>query len=221
MYTHPVLFTRVRPVLQAASPLGAQLAMPFETLGARLIFLCFHAFPGLRPLFQLLQRRCVRVFHRLDALMVLWGEGRLPAPRPVAAAAARGSRVGASRELQLEMMRLMRARGHRTGPAWLTRFMPPMSLATCQFEAWLEEARARQFLDECPQAARLLRPILRMLGARHPWIDADLARHAPAMAEMAEAPLAPPPARRSSEESGPYRRSGDVWRMAVIPPQIE
>ena len=221
MYVNPFLFTRFQYALPATSPLGAQLAGAFEALGARLIFLCGHAFPGLQPLFALLQRRCNRVFHRLDALMVLWSEGRLPAPRPAAAPLARARRPGPSRELQREMMRLMRARGHRTGPAWLTRFMPPMSLATCRFENWLEEARARQFLDECPQAARLLRPILRMLGVQHRWIDADLAARAPAVTEMAEAPVAPPPARRWSEESGPYRRSGDVWRMAVIPPQIE
>ena len=219
MYVHPFLFTRFHPALPASSPLAARLAMAFESLGARLIFLCGQAFPGLQPLFQLLQRRCVTVFRRLDALMVLWGEGRLPPPRADSIPAARGSRVGPSRALQAEMMRLMRARGHRTGPAWLVRFMPPMSLATCQFENWLEEARARQFLDECPQAARLLRPILRMLGVRHAWLDAGQAARAPAVA--AEAAPVLPPAPRSSEDSGPYRRQGDLWRRDVVPPQIE
>ncbi len=232
------LLDRFRPSLPTSTPLAARLAFPFETLVARLLYLAGIVFPGFRPLIGRVQRRCRRHFQRLDRLILLWTQGRLPAAP--AARVREAGRAGGAR-IEADWMRLMRARGHRTGRGWLVSFFSPAALATCRFEAWLEDDEARRFLDECPQASGMMRPIFRMLDVRHPWLDADRAARKARRAVRRVVAEAPPPAEASAAEASaavaperpasPWVRPPGCWawvraalarwKRALSPPLLE
>ena len=94
--------------------------------------------------------RIARMGARLERLVALWRAGHLPAPG--AARAKRAPRASVRPAFP-------------TAPAWLVRTLGYEVVAFgSQLQHLLSEAECRAFLAEVPQAGRVLRPLLRMLG---------------------------------------------------------
>ena len=95
--------------------------------------------------------RIARMRGRLERLVALWRAGILPAPRPPR---ARKPAKSTSRP------------AYPTGPDWLLRTLGYEAVAVgLQLRHLLTEAECGAFLAAVPQAGRVLRPLLRMLGA--------------------------------------------------------
>ena len=94
--------------------------------------------------------RIARMGARLERLVALWRAGHLPTPG--AARAKRAPRASVPPAFP-------------TAPAWLLRTLGYEVVAFgSQLQHMLTEAECRAFLAEVPQAGRVLRPLLRMLG---------------------------------------------------------
>ncbi len=94
--------------------------------------------------------RIGRIRTRLERLIRLWRAGMLPKPHAPGAGGARTS---------------VRAPSiFPTNPAWLLVAVREAGVLGAQLEAMLSEAEWVEFLAAAPQAARILRPLCRMLG---------------------------------------------------------
>ena len=97
--------------------------------------------------------RVARMRTRLERLVALWRSGTLPKARAPRGA---GARVGDARATQ----RLK----FPTSQGWLSRKLGYEVVAfRSQLTHLLTEAECAAFLEACPQAGRVLRPLLRML----------------------------------------------------------
>jgi len=95
--------------------------------------------------------RIARMGARLERLVALWRAGNLPVARP---ARAKRIRVASARP------------AYPTAPGWLVRELGYEVMAFgSQLQHLLTEAECAAFLAAVPQAGRVLRPLLRMLGA--------------------------------------------------------
>ena len=94
--------------------------------------------------------RIGRIRTRLERLVALWRAGALPAARP--------SRAGGGHVSVRAPSVIPRV------PAWLLVAVREAWLARTQLENLLSEAECVEFLAAVPQAGRILRPLLRMLG---------------------------------------------------------
>ena len=107
---------------------------------------------ALVPLLVALWGRIARMKIRLEKLVALWRAGLLPAAR---APRVRGAAVS--------------VRGARQvfpgSTAWLTRMIGyQAAVYGSQLRHLMTEEECARFLDECPQAGRILRPLMRMLS---------------------------------------------------------
>ncbi len=94
--------------------------------------------------------RVARMRTRLERLVALWRAGMLPKPR---AARERAARVAEVRQV------------FPTSRAWLTRELGyEAAIFGGQLRHLLTDAECVAFLEACPQAGRILRPLLRMLS---------------------------------------------------------
>ena len=95
--------------------------------------------------------RIARMGTRLERLIGLWRAGTLP--QPAAPRAARVYKPGSTPRLQFP-----------TGSGWLLRKLGhEVAAYGSQLQHLLTEAECVAFLAACPQAGRILRPLLRML----------------------------------------------------------
>ena len=120
--------------------------------------------------------RVARMRTRLERLVALWRVGKLPkarAPGVRTAAAAKPARAQQS---------------FPTSRAWLTRKLGyEAAVYGGQLRHLLTDAECAAFLEACPQAGRVLRPLLRMLsGDPLPEIIVKVKRVVP---EAAPAPV--------------------------------
>ncbi len=105
---------------------------------------------GLSAFLGLVWVRVARMGARLERLIGLWRAGRLPEPRK--------SRAGAVRSA-------VRAKPvFPTSPAWLLAHVREAGAFGSQLEHLLSGEEAKAFLAAVPRAARILRPLCRMLG---------------------------------------------------------
>jgi len=95
--------------------------------------------------------RLARMRTRLERLIAQWRAGKLAKPRASRAGQAQAPRTN-------PRMRLP------TGPAWLAVLVREAAPFGTQIEHYLGEAEAREFLAAVPQAGRIFRPLLHMLG---------------------------------------------------------
>ena len=108
----------------------------------------------LTALLVALYGRIARMATRLDRLIGLWRAGKLPKPRP--------SRAGAARP---RVPRQAPDMTFPTSPGWLRRRLgTDVGAYASQLQHLLTEAECAEFLQACPQAGRILRPLLRMLS---------------------------------------------------------
>ena len=121
--------------------------------------------------------RVARMRTRLERLVALWRAGKLPTPR-----APRVREAAAERD----------PHGNKqvfpTGRNWLTHRIGYEAAAFGgQLRHLLTEAECVAFLEACPQAGRILRPLLRMLsGDPLPEVILKMKRVAPQAAPAAE-----------------------------------
>ncbi len=107
------------------------------------------------PLLVLLWNRLSRTIRLFIRLAALWRAGALPKPRPSQAGKAR-------KPVPAKPLKLPRNR------TWLLKLSQlPAATAASQLRYLMNDEELRRFLAECPQAARLLRPLSQMLGM-HP-----------------------------------------------------
>ena len=111
--------------------------------------------PALAPFIQLLLNALQRKARRLERLLTLWQAGRLPQPRPQRPHAAPREPESPKR-LRLPCRR-----------AWLVRMIQPTAVFGCHLELLLTHPDIQALIAATPQAGRILRPVLRMLGV-HP-----------------------------------------------------
>ena len=95
--------------------------------------------------------RIGRISTRLERLIALWRAGKLPKTRQF-----RGRVAGAPIARELSVFPAV--------PAWLLVAVREAAPIAARLEELLTEAECKDFLAAVPQAARLLRPLLRMLG---------------------------------------------------------
>lgn len=93
--------------------------------------------------------RLSRMAQRFERLVVRWRAGTLPK--------ARASRAGQDYK-KSDRPRLP------AGPAWLVDYVPDVAVFGLQLEHFLSGEECARFLAEVPQAGRIVRPLLRMLG---------------------------------------------------------
>ena len=119
--------------------------------------------------------RVARMRTRLERLVALWRAGKLPKPL--------GARVRAATE---------KAAGARqvfpTARNWLSqRIGYEAAVFGSQLRHLLTEAECAAFVEACPQAGRILRPLLRMLsGDPLPEVILKVNRVAPEVVPVAE-----------------------------------
>ena len=107
---------------------------------------------ALVPLLVALWGRIARMKVRLEKLVALWRAGMLPAARVASARRAVGTRVGVRQ-------------GFPNGTAWLTRMLGyEVAVFGSQLRHVMSEDECAQFLQDCPRARRILRPLVRMLS---------------------------------------------------------
>ena len=107
--------------------------------------------------------RIARMGTRLERLVALWRAGKLPAPG--------GPRPGRERRKSIARTRFP------TAPAWLVRKLGfEVAAYGSQLQHLLSEAECAAFLAAVPQAGRILRPLLNMLGV----VPEAVRKHAPA-----------------------------------------
>ena len=109
---------------------------------------------GLTVLLLAMWGRITRMGMRLEWLVAQWRAGTLPKPpAPRAAPAERKGKIPAARP------------DYPTAPAWLVETLGHEGVAYgLQLQHLLTEAECVAFLAAVPQAGRILRPLLRMLG---------------------------------------------------------
>ena len=95
--------------------------------------------------------RIARMRTRLERLVTLWQAGTLPAPRP--------SRAGQTRAPSVRTPSII-----PTIPAWLLVAVREAWTVRTHLENLLSDAECAEFLAAVPQAARINRPLCRMLG---------------------------------------------------------
>ena len=93
--------------------------------------------------------RLARMAQRFERLVALWRAGKLPK--------ARVSRAGRD-DTKSDQPKLPQ------GPAWLVDYVPEVAVFGSQLAHFLSGEECQRFLAEVPQAGRLVRPLLRMLG---------------------------------------------------------
>ena len=121
--------------------------------------------------------RLARMRTRMERLIALWRAGKLPAPLPSRAKRARDHAVGTPQKIRFP-----------TAPGWLRRKLGyDVAAFGSQLHHLLTEDECAAFLTACPQAARILRPLLRMLTAAPlPNLVRRSKPTMPALAEMAD-----------------------------------
>lgn len=148
------------------------------------------------PLLLLLYGRVQRMAQRLARLYERWKTGTLPKPRP--------SRAGQPRT------RKPLPEGHLREPrrfAWALKLTGmPCALAHSRFRLLLNEQEMKDFLRDCPQAGRLLRPFAHMVGMRLDEFEATPLRP-PLRPEPERAPKPPKPARPKKQSLRDLRRA--------------
>jgi len=105
---------------------------------------------ALAALVLLVWRRLSRMAARFDRLVALWRAGKLPKPR-----APQQGRKSASKGGGPKLP---------SGPAWLVDYVREVAVFGGQLEHFLSGDECQRFLAEVPQAGRIVRPLLRMLG---------------------------------------------------------
>ena len=110
----------------------------------------------LTPMLRLLWSRLQRTIRRFARLAELVAQGRLPPPR----VRATKPNDDDPKPERAKVLRLPR------GFAWLLPLVPMVGNYGTQLEALLEDPEMRALIEAAPQAKRLLRPILHMLGRR-------------------------------------------------------
>ena len=122
--------------------------------------------------------RVARMRTRLERLVALWRAGKLPLPR-----AARLRQAAADKPDRINQ-------SFPTTRKWLTAKLCYEAAAYgSQLRHLLTDAECAAFLDACPQAGRILRPLLRMLsGDPLPEVIQKVKRFGgmPAVAPVAE-----------------------------------
>ena len=127
------------PILSGLYAVMAARAARDRTLTVLLVALC---------------GRIARMGTRLERLVGLWRAGKLPLAR--APRAARAAKPG-------DKLRVKPA--YPTAPAWLLRKLGWEAAAFgSQLRHLLTEAESVAFLEACPQAGRILRPLLGLLS---------------------------------------------------------
>ena len=126
--------------------------------------------------------RIGRIRTRLERLIALWRAGMLPKPRKSRAGEVR---AGVRKPSELP-----------TVPAWLVAAVREAAPLGAQLENLLSQEECKAFLAAVPQAARLLRPLCRMLGVglrktRKPRAVWQVPRAAPVMVMPAGLMLGP------------------------------
>ena len=97
--------------------------------------------------------RIARMGTRLERLVALWRAGKLPRPRAPRVRVAREVAPRAKPKIIFP-----------TAPGWLRRKLGhEVGAFGSQLQHLLTDAECAAFLDACPQAGRILRPLLRML----------------------------------------------------------
>ena len=136
--------------------------MPFQThlalILATLRTAIFGALARLSTHVQILaalHNHIARAAARLDRLFTLWQAGKLPIPRPRRERKPR-------KPPESPRLRFSQAK------AWLVRLHQPAIAQGSQLYNLLLQPEAEQFLREVPQAARILRPLLRLVWDVHP-----------------------------------------------------
>ncbi len=102
----------------------------------------------------------VRLGHlatRFERLYAQWRAGTLPTPRPPLPRPITPTKTATPERIRLP-----------SAPAWLIRTTRETAPAASQLQHFLATADLAEFLAACPQAARLLRPLCRMLGIAPP-----------------------------------------------------
>eukprot|EP01035_Chromulina_nebulosa_P000539 gene539-758_t len=134
------------------------------------------------PVLILLWNRLSRTIRLFERLVALWRAGSLPQPRP--------SRAG-----QPHPARAAKAVTIPRTFAWLIKLTGiPAATAASQLRHWMTDEELRRFLAECPQAARLIRPICHMVGMRPTEVELAPIR-LPARPRKPRAPRPPKPPR--------------------------
>ena len=121
--------------------------------------------------------RVARMRTRLERLVALWRAGKLPLPRVARVRQAAAERKPAGDKQVFP-----------TGRNWLSHRLGYEAVAYgSQLRHLLTEADCVAFLDACPQAGRILRPLLRMLsGDPLPEVIGKVKRVVPEPAPVAE-----------------------------------
>ena len=140
-----------------------------------------------------LHNHIARAAARLDRLFTLWQAGKLPTPRPRRERKPR-------KPPESPRLRFSQAK------AWLVRLHQPAIAQGSQLYNLLLQPEAEQFLREVPQAARILRPLLRLVWDVYPPSIAPAPR--PRRARKPR-PKPPAPATRGGKypRFNPYRYS--------------
>ena len=107
---------------------------------------------ALVPLLVAVWGRIARLKVRLERLVALWRAGMLPAARAPQVRGAAGT--------------IARARPvFPSSVAWLTRMLGyEVAVFGSQLRHLMTEDECARFLEDCPQAGRILRPLVRMLS---------------------------------------------------------
>ena len=111
------------------------------------------------PKLRLLWSRLQKTSRRLDRLAELVAQGRLPPPRARAANPRTPTPPDPDREQPLRLPQ---------GFGWLIPLVPMVGNFGTQLEHLLDDPEMRALIEAAPQAKRLLRPLLHMLGRRAP-----------------------------------------------------
>jgi hypothetical protein len=200
-----ILSVTLAPTPAPVQALAPALARRFGLIVAGLAALVAHRFlrePRLSSLIVPLWTRLTRTARRFERLMAKIAANRAPTPRP-----ARPHRPTPA---------TARATPLPTGHAWLIRALPQEAAAyAAQLEALLAEPAVADLLAASPAAARILRPLGRMLGlsAFAPKRNAPRKRSTQATSPSAaplRAPIPPP------HQDPSYRPSAN-WPRAHWP----
>ena len=143
-------------------PFQTHLALIFATLRTT-IFGALGRLSTHAQILAALHNHIARAATRLDRLFTLWQAGKLPQPR--------AKRPNTPRKPpQTPRIRFSRAK------AWLVRLHQPATAQGSQLYNLLLQPEAEQFLREVPQAARILRPLLRLVWDTYPPVIAPKPR---------------------------------------------
>ena len=122
----------------------------------------------LTPMLRLLWSRLQRTIRRFARLAELVAQNRLPPPRPPRKRPETPEQT--SKPERAKKLRLPQ------GFAWLLPLVPMVGNYGSQLEHLLQDPEMLALIEAAPQAKRLLRPILHMLGRRPPPLLALPAR---------------------------------------------